>query len=283
MKRYAYYQSCINEAMTKEVDRSIDLWQHDLGIELVKLHESACCGGSNLDYVSPKQFALVNARNIALAEKQGLDLVVSCNTCLMTIRTAKKKLDESASLRAEVNEILKGEGLEYRGTSQVRHLLWILIDDVGLDVIRKKVKNPLSKLRIAPFYGCHILRPSAVLGRDNPLEPTSLDLLLDALGAKSIPYEHKNRCCGFHTLLVAEEESLNVAAEALKEAMDEKADFIVTPCPLCHTVLDGYQSKALKHNGIRGSIPVLHLSEVVGLALGYSERQLGIKRHIVTV
>lgn len=283
MKRYAYYQSCINEAMTREVDRSIDLWQHDLGIELVKLHESACCGGSNLDYVSPKQFALVNARNIALAEKQGLDLVVSCNTCLMTIRTAKKKLDESPALRAEVNEILREEGLEYRGTSDVRHLLWVLIDDVGLDVIRKKVKNPLSKLSIAPFYGCHILRPSSVLGKDNPLEPTSLDMLLDALGAKSIPYEHKNRCCGFHTLLVAEEESLNVAAEALKEAMDEKADFIVTPCPLCHTVLDGYQAKALKHNGLKGSIPVLHLSEVVGLALGYSERQLGIKRHIVTV
>jgi succinate dehydrogenase / fumarate reductase cytochrome b subunit len=282
MKRYAYYQSCINEAMTKEVDRSIDLWQHDLGIELVKLHESVCCGGSNLDYVSPKQFALVNARNIALAEKQGLDLIVSCNTCLMTIRTAKKKLDESPALRAEVNEILREEGLEYRGTSEVRHLLWVLIDDVGLDVIRKKVKNPLSKLRIAPFYGCHILRPSTVLGKDNPLEPTSLDMLLDALGARSIPYEHKNRCCGFHTLLVAEDESLNVAAEALKEAMDEKADFIVTPCPLCHTVLDGYQAKALKHNGIKGSIPVYHLSEVVGLALGYSERQLGIKRHIVT-
>ncbi|NTU52168.1 MAG: succinate dehydrogenase [Chlorobiaceae bacterium] len=283
MKRYAYYQSCINESMTKEVDRSIDLWQKDLGIEMVKMHESACCGGSNLDFVSPKHFALVNARNIALAEKQGLDLVVSCNTCLMTIRTAKKKLDESVELKREVNEILGKEGLEYRGTSQVRHLLWVLIDDVGLDTIRKKVKTPLSKLRIAPFYGCHILRPSSVLGKDDPLEPTSLDLLLDALGGKSIPYEHKNRCCGFHTLLVAEEESLNVAAEALREAMEAKADCIVTPCPLCHTVLDGYQAKALRQSGLRGSIPVFHLSEVVGLALGYSERQLGIRRHIVTV
>ncbi len=282
MKRYAYYQSCINESMTREVDRAIELWQKDLGIEMVKLHESACCGGSNLDYVSPKHFALVNARNIAYAEKMGTDLVVSCNTCLMTIRSAKKKLDESPGLREEVNEILRNEGLEYKGTSQVRHLLWVLIDDVGLDVIRTKVKSPIGNLRIAPFYGCHILRPSSVLGRDNPLDPTSLDQLLDALGGSTIAYEHKNRCCGFHTLLVAEEESLRVAAEALKEAMDEKADCIVTPCPLCHTVLDGYQAKALKKNGLRGSIPVLHLSEIVGLALGYSERQLGIKRHIVT-
>lgn len=281
MKRYAYYLSCINEAMTKEVDRSLDLWQKDLDIEFVKMHESVCCGGSNLDYVSPKHFALVNARNIAMAEKLGLDLVTSCNTCLLTIRSAKKKLDASPELRDEVNGILKKEGLEYKGTSEVRHLLWVLVEDVGLDTLRSKVKVPLSKYKIAPFYGCHILRPSTLLGKDNPLEPTTLDLVIDALGGKTIEYEHKNRCCGFHTLLVAEEESLNVAAEALGEAIDRNADFIVTPCPLCHTVLDGYQSKALKQANINKSIPVFHLSEMVGLALGYTPRQLGIKRHIV--
>jgi len=282
MKRYAYYLSCINESMTKEVDRSIDLWQKDLGLEFVKLHESTCCGGSNLDYVSPKHFALVNGRNIALAEKLGLDLVVSCNTCLMTIRTAKKKLDESPELKQEVNELLKKEGLEYRGTSNVRHLLWVLAEDIGFEAIRQKVKVPLKNYRIAPFYGCHILRPSTVLGKDDPLEPSTLDLMIEALGGTTLPYEHKNRCCGFHTLLVAEEESLNVAAEALEEAIEIKADFIVTPCPLCHTVLDGYQAKALKHANVHSSIPVFHLSEMVGLALGYTEKQLGIKRHIVS-
>ena len=158
MKRYAYYLSCINESMTKEVDRSIDLWQNDLGIEFVKLHESTCCGGSNLDYVSPKHFALVNGRNIALAEKLGLDLVVSCNTCLMTIRTAKKKLDETPELKKEVNDLLKKEGLEYKGTANVRHLLWVLAEDVGFEAIRQKVRVPLKNYRIAPFYGCHILR-----------------------------------------------------------------------------------------------------------------------------
>ncbi len=282
MKRYAYYMSCINESMTKEVDRSIDFWQKDLGLDFVKLHEGTCCGGSNLDYVSPKHFALVNARNIALAEKSGLDLIVSCNTCLMTIRTAKKKLDETPELKKEVNEILKREGLEYRGTSEVRHLLWVLVDDVGLDAIKAKVTVPLKNYRIAPFYGCHILRPSTVLGRDNPLAPSSLDQLIEALGGQTIPFEHKNRCCGFHTLLVAEEESLNVAAEALEEAINSKADFIVTPCPLCHTVLDGYQSKALNQAHIESSIPVFHISEMVGLALGYTAKQLGIKRHIVS-
>ncbi|MCW8795750.1 MAG: CoB--CoM heterodisulfide reductase iron-sulfur subunit B family protein [Chlorobium sp.] len=282
MKRYAYYLSCINESMTKEVDKSIDLWQKDLDIDFVKLHESTCCGGSNLDYVSPKHFALVNGRNIALAEKLGLDLVTSCNTCLLTIRSAKKVLDESPELREEVNGILKKEGLEYKGTSEVRHLLWVLNEDVGLDTIREKVKVPLTNYSIAPFYGCHILRPSTILGKENPLDPTSLDNLIEALGGKTIPYEHKNKCCGFHTLLVAEEESLSVASEALGEAIESKADFIVTPCPLCHTVLDGYQTKALKQANIKKSIPVFHLSEMVGLALGYTPRQLGIKRHMVT-
>ena len=282
MKRYAYYLSCINESMTKEVDRSLELWQKDLELDFVKLHESTCCGGSNLDYVSPKHFALVNARNIALAEKLGLDLVTSCNTCLLTIRSAKKKLDESPELREEINGILTRESLEYKGTSDVRHLLWVLNEDVGLDTIRGKVKVPLTNYRIAPFYGCHILRPSTILGKDNPLEPSSLDSLIEALGGKTIAYEHKNKCCGFHTLLVAEEESLDVAAEALGEAIDTKADFIVTPCPLCHTVLDGYQAKARKQANIKQSIPVFHLSEMVGLALGYTPRQLGIKRHIVT-
>ncbi len=282
MKRYAYYLSCINESMTKEVDKSIDLWQKDFEIDFVKLHESTCCGGSNLDYVSPKHFALVNGRNIALAEKLGLDLVTSCNTCLLTIRSAKKVLDESPELREEVNGILKKEGLEYNGTSEVRHLLWVLNEDVGLDTIREKVKVPLTNYSIAPFYGCHILRPSTILGKENPLDPISLDNLIEALGGKTIPYEHKNKCCGFHTLLVAEEESLSVASEALGEAIDAKADFIVTPCPLCHTVLDGYQTKALKQANIKKSIPVFHLSEMVGLALGYTPRQLGIKRHMVT-
>ncbi|MBL6955286.1 MAG: CoB--CoM heterodisulfide reductase iron-sulfur subunit B family protein [Chlorobium phaeobacteroides] len=282
MKRYAYYLSCINESMTKEVDKSIDLWQKDLDIDFVKLHESTCCGGSNLDYVSPKHFALVNGRNIALAEKLGLDLVTSCNTCLLTIRSAKKVLDESPELREEVNGILKKEGLEYKGTSEVRHLLWVLNEDVGLDTIREKVKVPLTNYSIATFYGCHILRPSTILGKENPLDPTSLDDLVEALGGKTISYEHKNKCCGFHTLLVAEEESLSVASEALGEAIESKADFIVTPCPLCHTVLDGYQTKALKQANIKKSIPVFHLSEMVGLALGYTPRQLGIKRHMVT-
>ncbi|ACF12633.1 CoB--CoM heterodisulfide reductase [Chloroherpeton thalassium ATCC 35110] len=282
MKKYAYYLSCINEAMTKEVDKSLEQWEKDLDLELVKLEQGTCCGGSNLDYVNPDEFLVVNGRNIALAEKLGLDMVTSCNTCLLSLRRAKDELDRSKEKREMVNGFLKREDLEYTGKSAVKHLLWVLNEDIGLEAIAKKVKNPLKEYKVASFYGCHILRPSSLLGVDDPKAPKSLDQLVDVLGAKPVKYKSSNQCCGFHTLLVAEDESLRIAAAALDDAIKSGADYIVTPCPLCHTVLDGYQKKALDKQGIKGSIPVLHLSQLVGLAFGYTQKELGINRHLVS-
>lgn len=283
MKKYAYFMSCINESMTKELDKALDQWEKDFGLQFVKLHEGTCCGGSNLDYADPKEFLVINARNIALAEKENADLVTSCNTCLLSLRRAKQELDSSEENRKFVNEVLKKQNLEYTGKSDVKHLLWVLNEDLGLDAIKSKVKTPLKEYKIAPFYGCHILRPSSLMGKDDPSNPKSLDLLVDALGAKTVEYKSKNECCGFHTLLVAEDASLNIAANALENAIYSGADFIVTPCPLCHTVLDTYQQKALGKRNIKKSIPVLHLSQLVGLALGYSQKQLGINRHMVSL
>lgn len=281
--KYAYFMSCINESMTKELDIALDIWKKDLGIELVKLHEGTCCGGSHLDFVAPDHFLLVNGRNIALAEKMGVDLVTSCNTCLMSIRRAKDELDKSEEKRKMINELLAKEGLEYTGKSDVRHLLWILNEDYGLDKLRTMVKKPLSEYKFAPFYGCHILRPSNLMGgKDDPNAPASLDMLVEALGGETVEYKSKNKCCGFHTLLVAEEESMKVACKAIEDGITSRADFIVTPCPLCFTVLDTYQDQALKHSKVEGDIPVLHLSQLVGLALGYTPSQLGMDRHFVT-
>lgn len=282
MKKYAYYISCMNESMTKELDQSLELWEKDFDLHFEKLEEGTCCGGSNLDYVNPETFLLVNGRNIALAEKMGVDLVTSCNTCLLTLRSAKHEIDSSPEKKEMVNKYLKNLDLEYKGTSDVRHLLWVLAEDVGLEEIEKRVKKPLSGVKFAPFYGCHILRPSELHGRDDPNAPRSLDQLIEALGGQAVEYGSKNKCCGFHTLMVAEKESLKVASLALDDGIQSGADYIVTPCPLCHMTLDGYQKKALKANGKEGSIPVLHLSQIVGLALGYSEQELGIKKHMIT-
>jgi len=278
--KYAYYISCINDSLTKELDQSLHLWKSEFDIELVPLEEGTCCGGSNLDFVSPDHYLVVNGRNIALAEKLGLDLITSCNTCLLGLRSAKHQLDSSEEKRAYVNEMLKPDGLEYTGKSEVKHLLWVLNEDYGLDKIKEKVKNPLNEYKIAPFYGCHILRPSNVMGIDDPNQPSSLDSLIQTLGGSVTPYGSKNKCCGFHTLNVAEEESLELSGSAVQEAIEENADFVVTPCPLCHFSLDAYQSNALKQKGVSGSMKILHLSQMVGLALGYSEKELGINKHV---
>lgn len=280
--KYAYYLSCINESLSKEAEYSMELWTKDLGIELVPLEEGTCCGGSNLDFASPDRFLAINGRNIALAEKLGLDMVTSCNTCLLGLRHAKHILDTQPEKKEMVNQALKEEGLEYTGKSEVKHLLWVLVDDYGLDKLAEKVTNPLTDYSFAPFYGCHILRPSPLMGgHDNPNNPHTLEDLIKKLGGKVVPFESKNKCCGFHTLIVAEEESVNLSGMVLEEAVEAKADFIVTPCPLCHMSLDAYQKDALNVRGKNGKMPVLHLPQIVGLALGYSEKQLGIDKHVI--
>ncbi|MDT8445292.1 MAG: CoB--CoM heterodisulfide reductase iron-sulfur subunit B family protein [bacterium] len=281
--KYAYYISCVNESMTKELDKSLFLWNQELGIELVKLADGTCCGGSNTDFVHPNVNLVNNARNIVLAEQMGLDLVTSCNTCLLGILHVKHQLDTEPKKKEMVNHYLAKEGMEYKGTSAVKHLLWVLNEDYGLDKIKAKVKKPLTGVKFASFYGCHILRPSELMGKhDDPYAPRSLDMLIEALGGETVEYESNNKCCGFHTLLVAPEESFKVGGKAVAEAVQADADYIVTPCPLCHMSLDSYQDKGMASQGKSGSMPILHLSQAVGLALGYSEKELGIDKHVVT-
>jgi len=281
--KFAYYISCINEGMTKELDVALNLMKKDLGIELERMEEATCCGGSALEFVHPDAAVVNNARNIALAEKMGLDMVTTCNTCLLGLLEAKHKIDADEALKAKVNKYLGAQGLEYKGTSKVTHLLWVLGEDYGLDKLKAKVKKPLTGIKIAPFYGCHILRPSHLFGdRDDPYAPSSLDMVIEALGGEKVEYESKNKCCGFHTMLVAPEESFHVAGKALVDAVDNDADYIVTPCPLCHTALDSNQADAMKAMDCGASVPIIHLSQLIGMALGYSEKELGMNKHIVT-
>lgn len=279
--KFAYFISCINESMTKEVNNSLNLLTTTLGITMIRLESGTCCGGSNLDYVSPDHFLAVNGRNIALAEQLGLDLVTSCSTCLLTLRRAKQLLDSSQDKRDMVNSLLESEGLTYRGTSDIKHILWVISEDFGLFRLSERVVRPLAGMRFAPFYGCHIIRPSHLLGRDDPTAPSSLDRIIEVLGAVPVEYPAKSSCCGFHTLLVAEKESLALSGDVIETAIRADADYIVTPCPLCHTALDAYQPQALHGRSVKRSIPVLHLSQMIGLALGYSKEELGVERHMI--
>ena len=285
--KYAFFVGCTPKQSTPELMQSTLAIARAFNIELVELVEATCCGASHMQDYDDFLSLVLNARNICYAEKRGLTIVTVCNTCQLNLATAKHRLDNDEKLRDKVNAKLKEVGLEYKGTSEIKHFLYALIDDFGIDAIASRVKNPLKDLYIAPFYGCHNIRPQEVHGSSNgnedPYRPTSLDRLIVALGGHSVEYGHKNKCCGFHVELQAPKTANRISGSAMLDAIDNNADTMVTPCPLCHLRLDVQQKNISKEMGEDISIPILHMPQMVGLALGISPEKLGIKHNIAKV
>jgi succinate dehydrogenase / fumarate reductase cytochrome b subunit len=281
---YALFTGCTAKQSTPELLSSTLAVADKLGIELNILEEASCCGASHLQDFDEFLAYVLNARNLCYAEKLGLTMVTICNTCQLNLAMTKHALDTDEALKARVNEKLAEVGLEYKGTSEVKHFLYALIDDYGVDAIREKVVTPLSDFNIAPFYGCHNIRPSELHeksnGGENPYNPTSLDRLIEALEGNSVAYESKNKCCGFHVELQANHTSEVLAGNALLDAMDNNADLMVTPCPLCHLKMDTYQDSITKTMGRDVELPVLHMPQMVALALGATEKEIGLKFHV---
>ena len=282
--KYALYTGCTARESTPELLSSTLAVADKLGIELVLLDEASCCGASHLQDFDETLAYVLNARNICYAEKLGLKMVTICNTCQLNTMMTKHKMDSDPKTKALVNEKLAEVGLEYKGTSEVQHFLYALIEDYGLENISAKVEVPLSNFNIAPFYGCHNIRPSElhepVTGGENPYNPTSLDSLIEALEGNSVQYESKNKCCGFHVDLQAPETSNALTGTALLDAIDNNADMMVTPCPLCQLNMDLKQHSAGKQLGRDIKLPVLHMPQMVALALGCDEKSIGLKYNV---
>ncbi len=279
--RYGFFPGCTLEAAAGEAMLATKKVAEILGIELLELEGWTCCGASHIQDIDHSLALAINARNISLAEKLGLPLLTVCNTCTLMLRKAKQQLDQNPKEKEKVNKVLKEAGLTYTGSSQVTHLLWALLKDYGLDKLKKKVKKPLKGLKVANFYGCHILRPPDIMGFENPLNPQSLELLAQALGAEAVDFGRKLDCCGFHAVFPAEKEVLKLTGLTCQSAREAGAHCLVTPCPLCQMQLDMYQPDSQKHFSEKITMPVLHLPQLVGLALGISPEELGLKRHIV--
>ena len=282
--KYAFFVGCTPKQSTPELMQSTLAIAKEFDIELVELVEATCCGASHLQDYDDFLSLVLNARSICYAEKRGLTMVTVCNTCQLNLSTAKYRLDHDEELKKRVNDKLSEVGLEYKGTSEIKHFLYALIDDYGIDAIASKVKKPLKDLYIAPFYGCHNIRPNEVHGASNgnedPYRPTSLDRLITALGGHSVEYEHKNKCCGFHVELQAPKTANKISGGAMLDAIENRADTMVTPCPLCHLRLDVQQTNISKEMGEDVSIPILHMPQMVGLALGIDPDKLGIQHNI---
>jgi len=280
--KYAYYPGCVAKGTCPELDQSTLKIAEKLDIELVELTSANCCGGRVVDDADPDFVLTLNARTFAITEAQNLDVMTICSTCQQVMAEANHRLKNDPNVLSRVNNTLSAVGLQYEGKVKVKHLLEVLVKDYGLSQLSKKVTNPLNNLRVAPFYGCRLLRPREVVEYDEPERPSSLEELIKSLGGQPVDYFGRNKCCGFPILFVKPNVALKVAGMQLKDAKDHVADLIVTPCPLCHLTLDAYQPKVEKVMNTEFSMPILHLPQLVGLALGIQASELGLWRNMVS-
>jgi succinate dehydrogenase / fumarate reductase cytochrome b subunit len=287
MLRYAYFPGCVAQGACRELHIATTAISQALGIELIELKKAACCGSGTYKEDSQLLEDTVNARNIALAESLNLPLLTHCSTCQGVIGHVDERLKDAQSNNPEyltqVNSYLTKENCSpYQGTTEVKHILWALVGDLGLDVLREKVVRPLTGLKCASFYGCYLLRVQKNLPFDNPFNPQSLENVFTALGATPVYYEGRIKCCGWPLSSYAAEQSFKMAGNNLLDAINNSADCIVTPCPLCHLNLDSRQPEVAKVVGQKLGIPILHLPQLVGLALGIAPDKLGLNRHVVS-
>jgi succinate dehydrogenase cytochrome b subunit len=282
--KVAYWPGCVSRGFTPELHGSMAQVAPLLDIELVELDRAACCGAGVIAEHNQELADTLNARTFALAQQvEGADLMMNiCSTCQGAQNECQERLDANSEYRGHINETLSSESLEYRKGIVNKHFLWLMVEEIGLDTIKAKVKRPLTDLRVGPFYGCYIVRPTERLGisPDNPRD-TYLHLLIEALGGTVVDYAGQYKCCGFPIITMNKEASLKQAGRHIGDALDAEADCLVTPCPLCHLNLDLQQPGAERVVGRQLGMPVLHLPQLVGLAFGLEPKELGFGKHVV--
>ena len=278
--KVAYYPGCVAKGGAPELYRSVKLILEPLGITPTELFDAACTGAGVLTERNPLLADALNGRTFAMAEKKGLPIMTICSTCTGTMLACNARL-QNDDYRGRVNELLAPEKYEYKGTTVIKHLLWVLVEEVGLDQVRALVRRPLEGLRIAPFYGCYLVRPSALVEDGHPDRDTYLEQVIAALGGEPVEYEGARKCCGFPVITMNRDAGLKMTGRNIADAKDHGADVMVTPCPLCHLNLDGQQEEAARALGVPLGVPILHLPQLIGLAFGFSPKELGMSHHLV--
>jgi succinate dehydrogenase / fumarate reductase, cytochrome b subunit len=285
MKTVAYYKGCLASLSAKELDISTQALAPKVGLELIELERVTCCGAGDIHEAEPDFYLHLNARILAYAEAAGTDtLMTVCNVCTLNLRQANHALKGDAALLERVNENLVTVGAPaYSGGVDVQHFLWLIAVGEGYELLKEAAHKGLKGLRIAPFYGCQILRPSKLLGFEDPDRPDSLERIIEACGGEPVDYPAKLKCCGFPIIAAREEVAIAELIQPIEQASEAGADAIVTPCPLCHLSLDAWQSKLKEQTGRDFRMPVLHLSQLIGVAAGLDDSDLKFKRHLVSV
>ena len=279
MLQYAYYPGCSLEHSASPYDKSVRAVFQELGIELHEIEDWNCCGATM--YMSVKKIVgyAISARNLALAQKMGMEVCAPCSSCYTILNKTNRHIDWEPKEREKINEALAAANLSYTETVKVRHPLDILMHDLGVDAIKKKVKKRLDGVRVAPYYGCQIVRPHGYF--DDKDDPVLMDEMFRAVGAEPVHYPCKVRCCGGMLMTTEEDVALKLNRGLLQAAKDNGADMIATACPLCQMNLENYQKNINAAYGTDFDMPVVYFTHLLGVALGIEPERLGMSKFLI--
>ncbi len=283
MTSYALFLGCTIPARQPNYELSARKALAKLGIELVDLANMTCCAPPPLQSIDFETSLAVAAYNICLAEEADLNLVTLCSGCFESLAMTNAMLKDDEQLKGKVNRILSQVGKEFLGSKEVKHYLQVLIEDVGLKSLKESVSKPLNNLKVAAFYGCHALRPSELLKFDDPERPSILENLIEALGAESVEYRNKLKCCGGLLRGYSDDLALELAREKLANTTKAGADCIATLCPFCFVALDIGQLQVRSKLNEVYDMPIIHYSELLSLALGVDPKELALETHKIKV
>jgi len=282
MTEFALFTGCQIPARLNQYESSARAVLGRLGVGLVDLREFNCCGYP-LRNIEFRVFLLSSARNLALAEKRNLNVLTLCQCCYGTLKKADYLLKEHPSLKEEVNKTLQKEGLKYEGKLEIKHLLSVLYQDIGIDRIKEKMVKNYRGLRMATHYGCHVLRPSQVVGFDDPVAPRLFDQLVEATGAESIDWSMKLECCGAPLWGINDGLSMDLTLKKVVNGRESGAEYICTACPYCHLQFDKVQKMILSQRNLNHPLPPILYTQLLGLSMGIDENLLGLNMNEISL
>jgi heterodisulfide reductase subunit B len=278
MKQYALFLGCTIPARLQHYESAARAVLEELNVRATEIKEFNCCGYP-LRNINFEAFVLLSARNLALAERTGLDIMALCQCCFGTLKKAHVLLQEDASLRDTVNAVLAKEGLQYKGGVEVRHFLQVLYHEVGIKAIKRRIARPFAGLNIAAHYGCHVLRPSTIVHFDDPVSPTLFDELVGITGAQSVPWQRRLECCGAPLRGVNDELSMALTKQKLDDGKGAGAHYLCVACPYCQIQFDTAQGEI----GGNHRLPTLLYPQLLGLCMGIDTEALGLEAHQVPI
>jgi heterodisulfide reductase subunit B len=283
MNKLTYFPGCSAHGTSEEFDHTLKLVMKSLDVQMEEIPDWNCCGATSAHVMTENLALALPMRNLVLAERlENKTMGIACASCYSRMKGTKKHLDENPELAKKINSTVIDEG-EYKGTIDVKSMLQYCFEEIGLDVIKSKVTKSLSGLKVACYYGCLLTRPKDVTNFDSPEYPMSMDLLMEALGAKAMDFDYKTECCGASFSISDTEIVESLSGKILQVAKDSGAHLVVVACPLCQSNLDMRQPDIEKHTGKKFDLPIMYFTQLMALAFGYPEKELKLPKHIVPV